>query len=615
MRRSPTGRIHAATLRAGRRAQALIVAVCVLINLIALRALWVQGIDAQGAAAVAISNLTTKPQTLPATRGVITDRNGTVLAETLPYVRIIADPYGIATNGISRGTAMTAKQKDKAAQAPQAIAQILMNDLGGSIDDYLGHLTKQYRSNGQPDQYEPVAANVPADTYAKIVADMNAGGWYGLSSEQTPLRVYPDGTLMSNALGFVGSDGNGLSGFELSQNACLKGIDGQSSSERGAYGTIPLGANTLVPAVNGCNYQLTIDATMQLAAQQEIDNAVASSGSDWGTAIVMNVKTGEVLAMADAPTFDNNNFGQASENDLVNEAVQTTFEPGSVEKVLTMAALIDQGLITPDTRVVVPSSLESGGSAITDSEAHGTWYLTARGVLAYSSNIGAALLARQSSKAALVSYLDSFGLGKPTGIQLPGEGSSTLGIVPDASMPDYQRDRVAFGQSISVTPLQMAAAIAGIVNGGIYNQPTIIESATTGSGTPIAQPALDSHRVVSAQTSAEVLNMMESVTESSLYGTQRLIPDYTWAGKTGTAQRVDEATGKYQGTTSSFIGVAPANDPSILVYVILDNPAGGLVGATVAMPPARDLMMMALPRYGIEPTGNPAYTDPITYQP
>lgn len=615
MRHGVTGRIHSATLRAGRRAQALIVAVCVLISLVAVRALWVQGIDAQGAAAVAIANLTTKPQTLPATRGLITDRNGTVLAETLPYVRVIADPYGIATNGISRGTPMSSKQTAKAAQAPQAIAQILMNDLGGSIDNYLGHLTSQYRSNGQPNQYEPVAANVPAYTYAKIVADMNAGGWYGLSAEQTPLRVYPDGSLMSNALGFVGSDGNGLSGFELSQNSCLKGIDGQSSSERGAYGTIPLGVNTLVPAVNGCNYQLTIDATMQLAAQQEIDNAVASTGSDWGTAIVMDVKTGEVLAMADAPTFDNNNFGQANQADLVNEAVETTFEPGSVQKVLTMAALIDQGLITPDTRVVVPSSLESGGSAITDSEAHGTWYLTARGVVAYSSNIGAALLARQSSKAALVSYLDSFGLGKPTGIQLPGEGNSTLGIVPDANMPDYQRDRVAFGQSISVTPLQEAAAVAAIVNGGVYNQPTIIKSVTSGSGAVVPQPVPDSHRVVSEQTSAEVVNMMESATDSSLYAKQRSIPGYAWAGKTGTAQRVNQATGKYQGTTASFVGVGPVDDPSILVYVVLDNPAGGALGGTVAMPSARDLMMMALPRYGIEPTGNPAYTDAITYQP
>jgi len=604
-------------VRAGsiRRIEGLAVAVIVFTSLVAVRALWVQGIDAQGASATAIANLTTKPQVLPATRGTVTDRNGTVMAETLPYVRVIADPYGIATNGISRSNDLTTKQKDKAAQAPAAIAQILMTDLGGSIDDYMWHLTNESRSDGSPNQYEPVAANVPAYTWAKIVADMNQGGWYGLSAEQTPRRLYPDGMLASNVLGFVGSDGNGLAGLEFSQNATLKGIDGQSSSQRGAYGIIPQGANTLVPATDGDNIALTIDATMQMAAQQEVNNALAQFGADWGTAIVMNVKTGEVLAMADSRTFDNNNFGQADPATLSNRAVETTFEPGSVEKILTMSSLIDQGLITPETRLVVPPSIQSGGYTITDSEAHGTWYLTARGVIAYSSNIGAVLLARQSSKQALVDYLDSFGLGKPTGIQLPGEGNLSLGIVPDGSMPDYQRDRIAFGQSISVTPLQEAAAVAAVANGGVYIQPTIIKSVTTADGTPVPQPPQETHRVISAQTSAQVINMMESVTDSTLYSKQRSIPDYTWAGKTGTAQRVDEATGQYQGWTASFIGVAPANDPTILVYVVLDNPAAGTYGGTVAMPSARDLMMLALPRYGITPTGNPPYTDPINYEP
>jgi len=583
--------------------------------LVAVRALWVQGIDANGAATTAIANLTTRPQVLPASRGTVTDRNGTVLAETLPYVRVIADPYGIATNGIARTTGMTTAQQTKASEAPQAIAQILMTDLGGSIDDYLWHLTNENRSDGSPNQYEPIAANVPAYTWAKIVSDMNQGGWYGLSSELTPLRVYPDGSLASNLLGFVGTDGNGLAGLEYSQNSTLKGIDGQSSSERGAYGIIPLGANTLVPAVNGDNIELTIDATMQMAAQQEIDAAVAQFGADWGTAIVMNVKTGEILGMADAQTFDNNNFGQADPATLGNRAVEMTFEPGSVQKILTMSSLLDQGLITPDTRVVVPSSLESGGHTITDSEVHDTWYLTARGVVAYSSNIGAALLARQSSKQATVDYLNAFGLGKPTGIQLPGEGNLALGIVPDASMPDYQRDRIAFGQSISVTPMQEAAAVAAVANGGVYIQPTIIKSVTTADGTPVAQPQQETRRVVSAQTSADVINMMESATDSSLYSKQRAIPGYTWAGKTGTAQRVEPSTGLYQGWTASFIGVAPVNDPTILVYVVIDNPAGGTFGGTVAMPTARDLMTLALPHYGIAPTGNPPYDDPINYQP
>jgi len=600
---------------ADRRLRVLKYVIAAFVTLLAVRALWVQGIDAQGAAQDALNRLMNKPQTLLASRGTITDRNGEILAQSLPYVRVIADPYGIATNGIDRATPLSQKQKDKAAAAPAAIADILMTYLGGSADDYLGHLTNQYRTGNKPNQYEPIAANVPAYTYAKIVNAMNAGGWYGLSSEETPLRVYPSGTLASNVLGFVGSDGNGLAGFEHSQNAGLTGVNGQASYERGPYGTIPLGNNTIVPAIDGYTYQLTLDSLMQQDAQTAVQQALATSGADYGIAIMLDIKTGQVLAMADAPTFDNNAFSAADPAVTGNLAVQTTYEPGSVEKVITLAALVDQGLITPDTPVVVPGGVPSGGYVIRDDWAHGDLYLTARGVLAYSSNVGSVLLARQSTKTAMADYLAAFGLGKPTGIQLPGEGEGALGIVPDASMPDYQRDRIAFGQSISVTAMQEAAAIAAVVNGGVYRQPTIIDSVTDAKGRPVAQPPQVTRQVISPAASAAVLNMMESVTESDMYVKTRAIPGYTWAGKTGTAQRVDAATGKYQGTTASFIGVAPANDPQILVYVILDNPAGNAFGADVALPPARDLMMQALPHFGVAPTGNHAYTDPLTFEP
>jgi len=610
---APTTRTPSA--RAWLRLKAVLLALCLVIGAATLRAVWVQGIDAQGAKAAALSRLKNKPQTLLATRGTITDRYGQVLAQTLPYVRVIADPYGIATNGIARSTRLSETQRQKAAAAPAAIADILMTYLGGAAEDYLGHLTNEYRANGKANQYEPVAANVPAYTYAKIVAAMAAGGWYGLSSEETPLRVYPDGTLLSNVLGFVGTDGNGLAGLEYAANAALKGVDGQSSYERGAFGRIPLGDNTLVPPVNGMSYRLTIDSAIQLAAQRELEDALTSARGDYGIAIVLNVKTGEVLAMANAPTFDNNNFVTANQNDTGNRAVQATYDPGSVEKIMTMAALIDQGLITPDTRVVVPPNVKSGGDVVIDSWTHGTLYLTARGVLAQSSNIGSVLLARQSTKAALADYLAAFGLGQPTGIQLPGETSPRLGVAPGANMPDYQRDRVAFGESMSVTAMQEAAAVAAIVNGGVYHQPTIIAGVTDAKGDPVPQPALASRQVVTPATSAAVLNMMEAVTQASIYGKTRLLPGYDWAGKTGTAQRYDPATGHFRGTTASFVGVAPAADPTYLVYVVIDNPAGGASGIGVAFPPARNIMMVTLPHCGVSPTGNSVYTDPISYVP
>ncbi|MCL2783612.1 MAG: penicillin-binding protein 2 [Propionibacteriaceae bacterium] len=597
--------------RSIRRISVFALVISLVIGAMGLWAVWVQGIDASGAAAQALARLKTKPQTISATRGTITDRSGVVLAQTLPYVRIIADPYGIVTNGIARSTKLSQSQKDKAAAAPKAIADILMSYLGGSDDDYLGHLTCATRANGQPNQYEPVAANVPAYTWAKIQTDLRAGGWYGLSTESTPLRIYPDGTLVSNVLGFVGADGDGLDGVEQSQNANLKGVDGQSSYEASTYGRIPMGDTTLVPPVDGDSYQLTIDATIQAAAQQEVVKQVGATGSDFGIAIVMDIKTGEVLAMANAPTFDGNNFSSASQANIGNRAIRSAYEPGSVQKVLTMAALIDQGLITPDTKVEIPSSIKSGANTVYDSWRHGTLYLTARGVLTYSSNIGTLLLARKSDPQALTTYLASFGLGQPTGIQLPGEASGQLNMDP----PGYQRDRMAFGQSISVTAIQEAAAIAGVTNGGIYHQPTIIKSVTDAAGNPVPQPALISKRVVSEQTSAAVVNMMQSVTESSVYGKTRLIPDYSWGGKTGTAQRYDAATGGYRGTTASFVGIGPTSDPQFLVYVVMDNPTGGASGAEAAFPVARDLMMVTLSHYGVPPSPPAPYTDLISYKP
>jgi len=597
------------------RIRAFLVVMALIASVAVGRAVLIQGVDASGAATQAAAMLS-NTRTLTPMRGTIYDRSSVVLAETTPAVRLSCDPDGISRNGYARGQHLNAAQQAKAARAPQALADILMTYLGGMASDYLPYLTNTVRSDGKPNQYEVIAQNVPTYTFAKIQADMLAGGWYGLFSEDTPIRTYPDGTLASNLLGFVGADGQGLDGFESYANAHLTGVPGKESYESGAYGRIPLGNGTITPAVDGTSYHLTLDAGLQKVADQELAAAVTSSGAGWGTAIVMNVKTGEILAMATAPTFDANNYAKSTPTQQRNRPVTDTYEPGSIQKILTMAALIDAGLVTPDTAVEVPAQLSSGGSLITDAWPHGTLYLTARGVLAQSSNIGTALLTRQLDKGALAGYLRSFGLGSPTGVELPGEGQSTLGLVPDATMPDYQRDRVAFGQSISVTAVQEAAAVAAIVNGGVYHAPTIIASITNAQGGNVPVTRTPPHRVVSPATSASVLNMMEAVVRAPDYAKARSIPGYEVAGKSGTAQRVDLATGRYTGYTASFLMVAPVQDPTIEVYVVLDQPVNGHSGSTVAMPPCKNIMQAALPRYGILPSADiPAYTDPLTYQP
>ncbi len=582
-------------------------AILLVMAVLAGRALQLQAIEAPAYAASAASRIQ-RAYTLYPNRGQITDRNGTVMAASEPAVLIFADPLMISRNGIDERTSMGPLETQKAAAAPKAIAKILAKYLGGRPEDYRDAVTKK-DSDGALSRYSPVRRHVPSYTYDLIKKAMSAGNWYGINATQDPVRSYPAGTLASNVIGFVNADGKGAGGLEYALDKQLKGSQGKESYEASTYGRIPLGRDTLVPAVNGTDYTLTLDSEMQLTVQSALASAVSSTGAASGEAIVMNVKTGEILAMASMPTFDSSNLASATSNELINHAVQDAYEPGSVEKVLTMAALADQGLVTPDTHVVVPASISSGDGRITDAFDHGTLHLTTRGVVAYSSNIGTTLLTRQLDKATLAKYLRSFGLGSTTGIGLPGEAT---GSVPGASMPDFTRDQISFGQGLSVTAVQEAAAVAGIVNGGVYHSPTIIKSARNGQGEAVKVPASTSRRIISAKASAAVRNMMEAVVTLE---PSRAVKGYRTIGKTGTAQRIDESCHCYRGYTASFVGVGPAENPSILTYVVLNNPVKGHQGSGVALPVAQQIMSVALPRYGIEPSTTKAPTAVLEYQP
>ncbi len=586
------------------------------ISLASGRALLLQGIDASANAQAAAEQLT-RSQVLKADRGIILDRNAQVLAETQPAFQVIADPWSISSNGYDPEH-MSAEQTAKAKQAPAAIAEILARYLGGGADDYLPRLTNTRRADNGPNQYELIKRKVSAALYQEMAAELKAGGWYGIYPVSDPVRYYPNGTLASNVLGFVNFEDEGAAGLEYGQNAQLSGIDGKRTYQSSSYGPIPLGDTTLVEPVNGTTYQLTIDAEMQWMAQTELANAVDKAGAVSGTAIVMAVQTGEVLAMATVPTFDSNNPGVANADDLGNRAITDAYEPGSVQKVLTVAALLDAGLITADTPVEVPERIASGSGYVNDAWGHGTLFLTARGVVAQSSNIGTVALARLMDKATMSNYLASFGLGSATGIELPGEPEGAMGVLPGADMADYTRDQIAFGQGLSVTALQQAAAVASVVNGGVYHQPTIISSATTTAGDVVGFARSEPRRVISAEASAAVVNMMEASVASPEMTTldSKTIPGYRMAGKSGTAQKIGKYGNYDGGYTGSYVAVAPAENPQILVYVVIDEPSNGYYGGVVAFPSARELMMQALPRYGIAPSTHvPEFTDPLSYQP
>ncbi|GAE68685.1 cell division protein FtsI [Cutibacterium acnes JCM 18909] len=514
----------------------------------------------------------------------------------------------ISRNGVDERVTMTREQQEKAAAAPKAVAKILATRLGGQPEDYRKAITAT-DAKGKLSRYSVVRHHVDSYTFDLIKKDMKQGGWYGVFSSNDPIRTYPSGQVASNVVGFVNAEGKGAGGFEYSHNKQLAGVPGKESYEASTWGRIPLGSNTLVPAVDGTSYTLTLDAQLQLMAQQALGTAIKNAKAKSGEIVMMDVTNGEVLAMASMPLLTQISPAKPKRTRPAIGPSRMRTSQDRCKKSPDYGCADRSGIITPDSHVVVPRALSSGGGKITDAEPHGTEYLTARGVLVHSSNIGTALFARKLDKATMVSYLKAFGLGTPTGIGLPGEAS---GQIPKPTMPDYTRDQVAFGQGLSVTALQEAAAVAGIVNGGVYHSPTIIKSAVDGHGEPSEIPKTTTRRVISQRASEEVRDMMENVVSTAK---GRPIPDYRMGAKTGTAQRIDPECHCYHGYISSFIAVAPIEKPRILTYVVINQPTNGHTGTAVAQPAARQLMSVALPRYGVQLSTDKARKEPLEYQP
>ncbi len=582
----------------------------IMLTLVVGRAFQLQAVDSKAYAANAAAKITASREIIP-NRGMLLDRNGTVLAATEPAVKVFVDPRMISTNGYNPHN-MDRKMKEKAAQAPEEISKILAKHLGGQPSDYFKYMDVK-NSDGTYSQYEVVRRKVPAATFSAIRADLREGKWNGVFSENDPIRTYPEGTLAANVIGFTNGENVGAAGLEYQLNAELTGTPGKESYETSVYGRIPLGDSVLTPAVDGATIVLTFDSELQWSSEQLTAQAVESTRAESGITIVMDVKTGEVLAMANYPTYDPNQVKSEDAENLGNRAITDPFEPGSVQKVITVAMLADRGLIDADTRVVIPDKIFSGSAYIKDAFRHGTLYYTVRGVIANSSNIGMVELARVLDKETTAKYLKDFGFGQVTGVGLPGEAT---GSIPSGTMPDYTRDQISFGQGLSVTAIQEAAAVAAIANGGVYNQPSIIKNTITSNGIPIEIERAEPRRVISEEAAAEVMDMMEAVIASDNFARTRPITGYRMAGKSGTAERVNPATGKYEGYTASFIAVAPVEDPQILVYTVLNNPVRGHQGSDVALPVVRDMMSLALPRYGVAPQSEiPAYTKPTTFEP
>jgi cell division protein FtsI (penicillin-binding protein 3) len=581
------------------RLRILLILVAVVFSLAAGRAVQVQAIDGSSVALKA-NEQSTYTEALPAIRGSITGRNGEVLAFTDDTYTVAVSPRMVATNGRMNAD-MTAKDKETAAGAPPRLAALLSQFLGDPPETYLAKLTEDPHSG-----YKMVKTGVAAATFRSLLQAVSDAGLVGVSGKSTPTRRYPNGKLAANVIGYVNASGVGSAGLEYVLNSSLAGTPGKEVYQRAANGErLPMGTYTLTPAINGVGYVLTIDPGLQWLAEQALANQLIRTGGKWGSVIITNPKTGEVLAMAVAPSFDPAAYGKADADALGNPAVTASYTPGSVQKVLTMAALLDQNLVDPDEVVTIPDKIKSGDNWVKDAWSHGTIKLRARGIVAKSSNIGTITLARRASKQSLHDYQVAFGLGAKTKIGLPGEAT---GSIPAADMPDWARDGQAFGGSAeSVTMVQMAAAVGALANGGVYTPLQLVASKTDADGVSTKLTTGQAHRVVSEDTATKVLSMMEAMAQNNH---QFDVPGYRVGAKTGTSKKFDTSCGCYRGLVASAISVAPIENPQVLVYAVVDNPSRGQFGSDVAGPVVQELMKLAMARYGV-PQSGPAPSLPI----
>lgn len=567
------------------------VLIAMVLSAFGARLVQLQGLDPEGYAAMAAAE-GLRNVVLPAERGEILDRNGKPLADSVDGSMVIADP------------SLTGEQ------APE-IAKFLARHLAVDYADTLERL------RAADSRFQYIARQVPAAQAADVLAKADEAGYDGLWTERDPIRQYPGDDVAANLVGFLGTpdpeEGDQpLAGAEQAFDKLLAGTDGTETYQAGAGRKIPLGNNTKVPAVDGQDLTLTIDQDLQWFVQRVLRETVRSSGGSSGYAIVMDRRAGDLLALADYPTFDANKPAESPRENRISRALSDAYEPGSVAKVLSLGGLIDAGLVTPRTKITVPSVLNRQDRPIGDWFDHGEIKLTLAGVLAKSSNIGTVLATDKYQPGQMRSYLENFGLGQRTGIGVAGE---TPGILPSGSLwTDQTEDRVSFGQSVSVNAVQMAAAVNTIANGGVRVDPSIVKgTATMNDGTVVGTDTATRRQVISEKAAQQTARMMERVVDPEVkIAPGAAVPGYRVAGKTGTAQRVVD--GRYDGSfTVSFAGFAPADDPRFTVYVVVQDPTNGGGGGSVTGPAFSKIMGYALRRYGVQPSGTPPSRLPIEW--
>ncbi|NHC45566.1 peptidoglycan D,D-transpeptidase FtsI family protein [Motilibacter aurantiacus] len=550
-----------------------------ILSLFAGRLFQLQGVEASQYAAEAVDKRMTNPRVLPAVRGEILDRHGVALATSVEAYDVVANPQNVEE------PAVTAK----------AVAPLLGLEPAKMQADIEERKAKKSK-------YLRLKQRVTPQLRATI-RELDPTERAGIEFIKTSRRTYPADSVAANVVGFVERDGDtGRAGLELSMDSVLAGTDGKAEYEAAKGTQLPTGAAAIVEPVDGRDVVTTIDRDIQWVAQSAIAAKVKEARADWGSVVVMDAKTGEVYAMATAPTFNPNTYYKAPAAALGNYPVSANYEPGSTAKVMTVAAAIEEGKVEPMTRLTVPDHIGRAGEVFHDDEPHPTWQPTVTGVLAKSSNVGTIQIAERMSARTLDSYLRKFGMGSKPGTGLPGEENGLFPPVEDWS--GSTRHTVAFGQGLAGTLLQQASVYQTLANGGVRVAPSVVKATVGPDGTQTPQTSGKGTRVVSAGTASEVMKMMEAVVLEGGTGIHAAIPGYRVAGKTGTAQIAGcggYCAGKFQ---ASFVGVVPADKPRLVVAVTLHYPKrishfGGVLGAPVF----KEVASFALQTLGVPPTG------------
>lgn len=550
----------------------LVVAAAQLFTLQVPRA---EGLRAEAAGQLKVTDID------PALRGSIVDRNGDKLAFTIEARALTFQPVRV------RKQLEEARAKSEEAPEPDA----RLRDIAAEVSQRLGNkpdaatVLKKLRSD---ETFVYLARAVDPTISDAIIEKFPEVG-----AERQDLRQYPGGVLAANIIGGIDWDGHGLLGLEDSLDSVLAGTDGSVTYDRGSDGVvIPGSYRNRHDAVNGSTVTLTIDDDIQFHVQQQVQLAKDASGAKNASAVVLDAKTGEVLAMSNDNTFNPAQDVSRQENrQLGNLPVSSPFEPGSVNKMITAAAVIENKLTTPDEVLQVPGSINMGGVTVGDAWEHGVMPYTTTGVFGKSSNVGTLMLAQRLGPGKFAEMLEMFGLGQRTGVGLPGESSGLVPPIDQWSGSTFSN--LPIGQGLSMTLLQMTAIYQTIANDGVRVPPRIIKETVAPDGTRSEEPRPDGIRVVSAETARTVRDMFRSVVQRDPRGIQQgtgpqaAVEGYQIAGKTGTAQQINPACGCYYSDVYwiTFAGMAPADDPRYVIGVMLDAPhraADGSPGSSAA---------------------------------